>query len=136
MTLPESRHRGCPAGNQECPRAAVLEFSCDPIGGRLPWESSLQSVLNEQHSCGRHAREACGFDVLKKASFNLVRTVFMSPPAGRWALCAVGAVKASIVQLKELVFESPYFAVKTVWEVVLNRMKGTGQICQEMYDET
>ena len=45
---------------------------------------SLLSVLNDPHSCGRHAGEACGCVVLKRRIFKLIRTVFMSPPAGRW----------------------------------------------------
>ena len=42
---------GSPAGNQECPRIAILEFSCDPIGGRPPWESVHCKVF-KQHRIG------------------------------------------------------------------------------------
>ena len=86
VTLPESKHQGRPAGNQECPRAANWEFSCDSVGGRPPWGVfTAKCFLKTSHTRAvRHARQARGFVVLTWTSFNLVRTVFMSPPAGRW----------------------------------------------------
>ena len=65
--------------------------------------------LNDPHSCDRHAKEACGFVVLKRTSFNLgSESVHVAPSGSLAALGAVGAVKASILQLKRLVFESVF----------------------------
>ena len=82
----ESRLREVQPGTSCAPEQRFWNFPCPLKNGRPPWGSVHCKVFNRStlvRSSRRRGVRLCSFVVLKRTSFNLVRTVFMSPLVGR-----------------------------------------------------